>query len=109
MTKLDLEDLERKATAATPGAWTTTPPPRDANGWAIGMMVAQADAEHIAANSPPVTLALIGRIRRLEVELARAAGIARARGAHDYADDFMRVAQDREDFDAEILEKGASQ
>jgi hypothetical protein len=42
------------------------------------------------------------RIDRLEKELARAAGIARAHGANAYADDFMRVAQDREDFDAEI-------
>jgi hypothetical protein len=48
------------------------------------------------------TRALPGRVQRLETELVRAAGIARARGANNYADDFMRVAQDREDFDAEV-------
>jgi hypothetical protein len=53
---------------------------------------------------PLVTLALIARIRRLEEELSRASGIARAHGATAYADDFMRVAQDREDFDAEVTE-----
>lgn len=45
------------------------------------------------------------RIRRLETELARAAGVTRAHGENAYADDFMRVAQDREDFDAEVSNK----
>lgn len=44
----------------------------------------------------------VARIRQLEAELARAAGVARAHGSHAYADDFMRVAQDREDFDVEV-------
>lgn len=50
----------------------------------------------IASMSPPVVLALVARIRRLEEELARAAGVARAAGRVRYADDFMSVAQDRE-------------
>lgn len=86
--KIDLDELDRKAKAATPSEWTTTRPPIEAKGWAIGVMVAQvyggqriygtpdggtypaADAEHIAASSPPVVLALIARIRELEDALA---------------------------------------
>ncbi len=48
--------------------------------------------------------AALDRIDRLERELARAAGVTRARGEHAYADDFMRVAMDRDDFDAEVKE-----
>lgn len=46
-----------------------------------------------------------GRIERLELELARAAGIAQAHGAHDYVEDFMRVAQDRDDFDEQVSKR----
>lgn len=54
------------------------------------------------------TRRLPDRIRRLETELARAAGVVRAHGhSVAYADDFMRVAQDREDFDAEVSAKAA--
>lgn len=60
------------------------------------------ERQHTVRLKPDVLLALIERIRRLEIELARASGIARAKGETAYADDFMRVAQDREDFDAEI-------
>lgn len=120
--KLNLDDLERKARAATQeGVWEIRVPDRGAGIEGVivqtedGRQIAEAydstpwtdteciaNGEHIAAASPPVVLALIARIRRLEEELARAAGVARARGANDYADDFMRVAQDREDFDAEV-------
>jgi hypothetical protein len=81
---VDLDDLERKARDATPGRWTTIRPPGDSDGWATGVAVAalaprqlvftdhqggvspEANREHIAANIPPVTLALIARVRELE-------------------------------------------
>jgi hypothetical protein len=83
-TKIDLEDLERKARRATPGNWTTASPSKGSDGWSYGVTIAtaspvqriytdyrggiavEANRQHIAANSPPVTLALIGRIRELE-------------------------------------------
>lgn len=46
------------------------------------------------------------RIVRLEIELARAAGIAKAHGELDYAEDFMRVAQNRDNFDEQVLARG---
>lgn len=84
--KIDLDDLERKANASNVGArWTLDD--RDAAaietvgtgctiavadpGWAEDLHLAHA--EHIAANSPPVTLALIARIRELEDGLSEAA------------------------------------
>jgi hypothetical protein len=89
--KIDLEDLERKARAATPDQWTTTKPPMRPDGWAGGIVVAQvyggqsiyatppggcfpaADADHISANSPPITLALVARVRELETSVLEAA------------------------------------
>ena len=87
--KIDLDDLERKARAVIDGADT---------------FIENATRHHELelASPPKVLVALVARIRRLEVELARASGIARAKGETAYADDFMRVAQDREDFDEEI-------
>lgn len=89
--KIDLDDLERKASAATPGPWTTLGAqgriPEYCRGFGIvkagdGEWVADAydntlftddqclaNARHIAATSPPVTLALIARIRELETAL----------------------------------------
>lgn len=103
--KIDLDELERKARAATQdewvrGKWYWERPPnvvpwteenktlmRDANcrghivtkhtkeevvsgcGCCGSPDASDADAEHIVANSPPVTLELIARIRHLEVEV----------------------------------------
>lgn len=71
--KVDLDDLERKARAATPGPWAAdaTDVVSDLgskSAWVerIGMANARKNVEHIVANSPPVTLALIARIRELE-------------------------------------------
>lgn len=86
--KVDLDELERKARAATPGDWRWGRPADDglvehrralfapARGAPnIPVIVLDADSqyltraddtEHIAANGPPVTLALIARIRELE-------------------------------------------
>lgn len=84
MKKIDLDDLERKAQAATPGNWTAITPPNDVDGCSTGAVVAavaprqrvykdhrggiavEANRQHIAAASPPVVLALIERIRELE-------------------------------------------
>jgi hypothetical protein len=97
-TKIDLDDLERKATASTDElgdqAWRVYQCRSAGPGEACGIKdwpfvsededacqqgvvfdtsrdechhhMALADAAHIAANSPPVTLALIARIRELE-------------------------------------------
>lgn len=79
--KIDLEALERKARAATTqGGWRVSK-----FYWLTGMLVLcdgnrgdvgivansclPSDASHIAANSPPVTLALIARVRELESAL----------------------------------------
>jgi hypothetical protein len=73
--KLDLDDLERKAHAATPDEWQWRPANDEIlEGKHAGQLVlageelicAVADRAHIAANSPPVTLALIAYIRKLE-------------------------------------------
>jgi len=110
--KIDLDELERKARAATPGIWyqyeslvcgpnganmdiadcALGSEPDDAEEWSAAL----ADAAHIAANNPPVTLALVARIRELE-DLGR-----------DYArdldtDEFPRAAAAVR----EILERGA--
>lgn len=90
-TKIDLDELERKARAATGGEWKAeivTGMPRD-NEPIMAMVVSdgvqqiadcydntpcsdkqsEANAQHVAANGPPVTLALIARIRELEAAL----------------------------------------
>lgn len=88
--KVDLEDLEHKAALATQGLWksglwksTTGIGPHYVRAVVTtqsGDSVADVDADrpdeerfanvrHIAANSPPVTLALIARIRELEAGL----------------------------------------
>lgn len=81
--KLDLDELARKARAATQEG------PSDAE--------SIANAEHIAANSPPVTLALIARIRELE----RILGETLADVGPSFADDplYGRIE--------DALEKGA--
>ena len=87
--KVDLDELERKARAATQeGPWGLRMPDRghgiegvvvetedgrqiaeayDSTSWSDDKCI--ANGEHIAANSPPVTLALIARIRELEAAL----------------------------------------
>jgi hypothetical protein len=88
MTKIDLEELERKAGAAASGPWCShgdrSRIPDYTSQFAIVtddgcQQIADAfdntrwpdeqciaNAQHIASNSPPVTLALIARIRELE-------------------------------------------
>lgn len=113
MTRIDLDDLAMKAAAASavsPGQWragsddgmTGTSVLRDdADGglWQISDRCSPGDAQHIAANSPPVTLALIARIRELEAALGELVAECEERtenpGGDYYADP------------REILEKGA--
>lgn len=75
--KLDLDEIERKARAAVGGEWKVNQPATivcdgndddiaDASGQGWSQQQERNNAEHIAANSPPVTLALIARIRELE-------------------------------------------
>lgn len=65
---IDLDDLARKATAAATeddtGEWYEDPKHND---WDLEHF--PLAKEHIAANSPDVTLKLVGRIRELEEAL----------------------------------------
>lgn len=90
--KIDLDELERKATAATPGLWRWGRPDDNDPSMTVQrhhlltiehrhVITLDAmsqwgtladDTEHIAANSPPVTLALIARIRQLETAFGEA-------------------------------------
>lgn len=65
---MTVDDLERKATAADQEVWYKSNRLADLIDDAV-------DAEYIAANSPPVTLALIARIRELEAA-CRCAAVA---------------------------------
>jgi hypothetical protein len=88
-TKIDIDELERVAWSATPGLWSAIGGPKRMPDYCSGFGVvlhqptgeqiadaygatswpdAQcfANAAHIAANSPDVTLGLIARIRELE-------------------------------------------
>jgi hypothetical protein len=121
VTRIDLDELERKARAATPGPWQTTSAKGtgaderiettveteemhqiadayDGTRWTDAMC--EANAKHIAANSPPVTLAPIARIRELEeaVDDALNSGIYLA-----FTDDGI----ERRAWLRELLEKGA--
>lgn len=77
MAAVDLEELERKARAATPGEWWMSVEDGDICAGEEGPEATQvgaiylgvADTEHVLANSPPVTLALIARINELEIAL----------------------------------------
>lgn len=82
--KLDLGEIEKKARAATLGPWRTESTRGDRwhvvrpGGFPVGRGPdggpANFDshtASHIAANSPPVTLALIAHIRELEDDAER--------------------------------------
>ena len=86
--KIDLDDLEHWARAATQGEWSAHVSDHGTGIDGIAVRADQADqiadtydstrwtdeqcianAHHIAANSPPVTLALVARIRELEAAL----------------------------------------
>jgi hypothetical protein len=91
---LDLDELERKARAVVNtrtefelAQWKSNA--TDTRRWNAEQRI--ASAQHIAANSPPVTLALIARIRELESRLARV-----TRGHGDFYGETRR-----------LLEKGA--
>ena len=113
---IDLDDLERKARAATgqpdwrvyccseasPGeACAIIGDPHrsgvvhDTNNDECQHHMARADAEHIAANGPPVTLALIARIRELE-------GVVRALAVGSLVGEITASRAEK------ILEKGTS-
>lgn len=81
--QVDLDELERKARAAEQDEWQWRPASDDVlEGVHQGQVVlageellcSVSDRAHIAANGPPVTLALIARIRELEAALRAAAG-----------------------------------
>ena len=102
--KLDLDELERKATAASTGHWMRGTDGWDVvvrtetRDWPIARTIGGFDADYIAANSPPVTLALIARIRELENVAKELLDIA-----DEHAWGFT-VARERA---AALLEKGA--
>jgi hypothetical protein len=89
--RVDIDELERKARAATAGKWSESVwYGADGGGWAARgphheanesewtsddpggelHQRAMADAAHIAANSPPVTLALIAVVKAAKAYLA---------------------------------------
>lgn len=87
---VDLDELERKARAATPGPWAWRDDrlygPARVVDYGMGperddVLIIETDsgvyppespdAEHIAANSPDVTLALVARVREQAVEIER--------------------------------------
>ncbi|HKP06812.1 MAG TPA: hypothetical protein VJU58_06125 [Microbacterium sp.] len=87
---VDLAELERKARAASGGPWRWRPGNEALDDaahqvvlWAQAddnddprLIAGTGDAEHIAANSPDVTLMLIERIRELEHALGETADLA---------------------------------
>ena len=85
--KLDLDDLEAKARAATPGPWRLLPdgPPTIVAGTPgdeikiVGPQIGPYlwNAAHIAAASPDVVLELVARIRKLEQGLDEAARLGK--------------------------------
>jgi hypothetical protein len=109
MTKLHLDDLERKALSAEQDEWQWRPANEDilegkhtaqlvlAAGGDDDLICSISDRAHIAANSPPVTLALIARVRELELALHAAADVVRDRGVepwgNGYSDEWRRIAQ----------------
>ncbi len=75
--KIDLDNLERRARAVRYEEWIANADPAAVMTMACDLIAGfdrtpwspdedDTNAEHIAANSPPVTLALIARIRELE-------------------------------------------
>lgn len=77
---IDLEDLRRKAEAATPGPWVerdkSVRDARDdnlatADSWFNVTFYEEEDAAYIAAANPTVILSLLDRIKRLEEALHR--------------------------------------
>lgn len=83
MSELDLDELEQKARAATPGPWARTPGRSGSfdvdhigTGANVAEFLALEDADHIAANSPDVTLSLIARVRAAEARVKFVEGVA---------------------------------
>ena len=77
----DIDEIERRAKAATPGEWTDR---QDRTVAAEGVPIIRCyawrntadNAAHIAGMSPAATLALVARIRALEADRDRAAHLA---------------------------------
>jgi hypothetical protein len=89
-TKIDLDELARKACAATPGPWRVSGgvsknkhpeylavlyDDNTGDSYEVCDECTTENAWHVAANSPPVTLALVARIRKLEAT-CRCAAVA---------------------------------
>jgi hypothetical protein len=94
ITTSQLDELERKARAATPGPWITWDAPEDGEVYdgtdckrvvQVSRHPVAANVEHIAANSPDVTLALVSRISELETELLGIAQVSEEEGWPDHA------------------------
>lgn len=69
--KIDLDELERKARAGLSTWWIAGRDTRlviseGGRTGSAGLHLGPSNVDHIAANGPPVTLALIARIRELE-------------------------------------------
>ena len=87
--KIDLDELERKANTADQALWDSLDADAsNSDRWDDPK--SQANAQHIAANGPLVTLALIARIRELEAalgaarkELGNAAGLQHVQSLRD--------------------------
>jgi hypothetical protein len=124
--KVDLDELERKARAATQeGAWEIRVPDHgagiegvivqtdgdrqiaecyDSTPWSDTECI--ANGEHIAAASPPVVLALIARIREMEGAMSDAANHLQV---ETYCENRSEAGRRREVYDrlTSLLEKGA--
>ncbi len=104
--KIDLDELERKARAATTGStlgsWEHGTDDREValrgNGHPVARAVSGRDAEYIIAAQPHVTLALIARIAELEKSLDESLVYWLIAAPNDIG----RIRQLRE-----LLEKGA--
>ncbi len=81
---LNLDDIEQKAKAATPGEWRVIGFTSVQPGYYsvivgksdLARYVSREDAAHIASASPANTLAMVAEIRRLEQKLEVTSGFA---------------------------------
>lgn len=110
--KIDLDKLERKATAVVAsrtlfelaqwGASQAT----DGRRWSDHQL--RDAAWHVAANSPPVTLALVARIRELEARISRDADFDEAEAEQEPDDISRELLEGRVLSARALLEKGVT-